>query len=106
VNLDVGRLESTPPITIMNTVRSMTRPGWVTKGLGGRATRTKAMARWRVLASTGVVSATVAILVLYSVFSIRLALAVAVGAILFVVGLGVGLWGRLAVSWMDRHNQW
>ena len=84
----------------------MKHPLWVQYGLGGHETREAAMARWRVLATIGVLCAVVAMLVLYSIFSVRLALAVAVGGISFVIGVGVGAWGRLAVSWMDRHDQW
>jgi uncharacterized membrane protein HdeD (DUF308 family) len=85
---------------------SVTRPRWVHYGLGGNETRKTATARWRVVAATGVLTAVVAMLMLYSVFSVQLALAVAVGAVLFIVGVGVGMWGRLAVSWMDRHDEW
>jgi uncharacterized membrane protein HdeD (DUF308 family) len=84
----------------------MTRPLWVQYGLGSNETRKAATARWRLLATIGVLSAVVAMLVLYSIFSVSLALAVAVGGLLFVVGVGVGTWGRVAVSWMDRHDQW
>ena len=84
----------------------MTRPLWVQYGLGSNETRKAAMARWRLLATIGVLSSVVAMLVLYSIFSVPLALAVAVGGLLFVVGVVVGTWGRVAVSWMDRHDQW
>ena len=84
----------------------MTRPRWVTYGLGGERTRKTAMARWRVLASLGVLSAVAAMFVLYSLYSVHLAFAVAAGALLFVVGVGIGTWGRLAVAWMDRHHNW
>jgi hypothetical protein len=84
----------------------MNRPRWVNRGLSGFEKRSKAMSWWRTVTTVGVALSLVTIVILHSLLGVRLAAAVAFGAIFLLLGVGVGPWIRLAVSWTDRHDAW
>jgi len=84
----------------------MRRPTWVTYGLSGFETRPKAMSFWRIVTTVGVALFLVTIGALHSLLGVGLVAAAEVGAFFLIVGIGVGVWARLAVSWTDRHDAW